>query len=77
MIIFKLKSTDGSNFYYSFSGVGLYGILVINKENSEISFVEVNGHYKSCEKEKAELLYIAQEKIKAMNFPERCIYATH
>ena len=75
MIIFKLKSTDGSNFYYRFSGVGLYGILVIDKETSEISFVEVDGHCKNDEK--AKLLYIAQEKNKAMNFPERCIYATH
>ena len=77
MIEFKLKSTDGSKIYYNFSGVGLYGILVINKETSDISFVEVNGRYKNDEKEKAKLLYIAQKKIKSMNFPETCVYATH
>ena len=77
MIEFKLKSTDGSKIYYNFSGVGLYGIVVIDKETSEIAFVEVNGHYKNNEKEKAMLLYIAQKKIKSMNFPETCVYATH
>lgn len=77
MIIFKLKSTDNSKHYYSFSGAGLYGIIVIDKETSEIAFVEINGHYKNDEREKNILLYVAQKKIKEMNFPESCVYATH
>ncbi len=77
MITFKQTSKDGSKICYSFSGAGLYGIIVINTKTSEISFVEAKGHDKDSEKEKEHLLYIAKKKIISMNYPERCVYATH
>lgn len=77
MIVFKLTSKNDSKNYYSFFGVGLDGIIVIDTNSSEISFVEVNGHYKNDEKEKEKLLYIAKKKITSMDFPDRCMYATH
>lgn len=77
MTVFKQTSKDGSKICYSFSGSGLYGIIVINTKTSEISFVEVKGHDKDSEKEKEHLLYIAKKKIISMNYPERCVYATH
>lgn len=77
MIKFKLKSVDNSKYYYSFSGALLYGIIVIDKETSEIAFEEVDGLAKSDEKEKEKLLYIAKKKITSMDFPDSCIYATH
>lgn len=77
MTVFKQTSKDDSKICYSFSGAGLYGIIVINTKTSEISFVEVKGHDKDSEKEKEHLLYIAKKKIISMNYPERCVYATH
>jgi hypothetical protein len=77
MIVFKQTSKDGSKICYSFSATGLFGTVIINKETSEIAFVEIKGQYQSDEKEKEQLLYIAKKKITSMNFPERCIYATH
>ncbi len=77
MIVFKLRSRDNSKNYYSFSGAGLYGIIVIDTISSEISFIEINGLYQNDEKEKERLLYIAKKKISSMNYPDQCIYATH
>lgn len=77
MIIFKLKSRNNSKYYYSFDGVGLYGVIVIDINTTEIAFFEVNGHDQNDQKEKEKLLYIAKKKIISMNFPDSCIYATH
>lgn len=77
MIVFKLTSKDDSKNYYSFSAVGLSGIIVIDRNTSKTNFAKIDGCLKDDEKEKAMLLYIAQKKIKAMNFPEQCVYATH
>ena len=62
-------------------GASSGGILDKSSEEQDAyakrAFEEVDGLAKDDEKEKAMLLYIAQKKIKAMDFPDRCIYATH
>lgn len=77
MIEFKLTSRDGSKSYYKFAGTGLHGIIVIDTITLESDFSEVDGFLKDNEQEKQKLLYIARRKLKSLDFPESCIYATH
>lgn len=77
MIELKLKQKDKSIYYYKFSAVGLYGVLIINRDTEEISFQEIDGFCKDDEKEKEIVLYRCLKAIKNYDFADRCMWASH
>ncbi len=79
MIIFKKMSPNDNTkiVNYEFSGVGLWGVISVDRESKEAFYQKVDGIYSFDLKEMNQILYIAKKKILESNFPERCIYATH
>ena len=77
MIVFKQISKDGSNYSYSFSAVGMEGVLIINSDSFVAKIIDITGQYANDEKEINNLLFIASKKLQSEKLPERCIYATH
>lgn len=77
MIVFKQISKDGSNYSYSFSAVGMEGLLIINSNSFITKIINIKGQYSNDEKEINKLLTIASTKLQLEKLPEHCIYATH
>lgn len=77
MIVFKQISKDGSNYSYSFSAVGMEGVLIINSDSFVAKIIDITGQYSNDEKEINNLLFIASKKLQSEKLPERYIYATH
>ncbi len=77
MITFKLVSTSDSKLYYKIAGVEMIGIVWIDKDTLEMGVSKVESSHQPTEKDIQYVFYIARKKLKEMNFPDRCIYATH
>ena len=77
MIVFKQISKDGSNYSYSFSAVGMEGVLIINSDSFVAKIIDITGQYSNDEKEINNLLFIASKKLQSEKLPEHCIYASH
>ena len=53
------------------------GTIWIDKETLELGVEKVTGIYQPTEKDFQHIFYIAKKKLLELNFPEKCIYATH
>lgn len=72
MILFRRLSTNSSSFTYEFYGdVYGKGILEIDRNTGEVTLIDFAGDERAAEK----LVFIAQKKLQAQKYPEKCTYA--
>ena len=80
MTKYKRLTKNGSKIIYSFETLDGTGTFSIDENDFSVTLLTTKCYLKNKEMDEKTLkkvLYYGAKKIKELNFPENCIYATH